>query len=507
MVLTGGETDEHTLKTQFDIQTMKRRSVHGAVATFASQGIRFVLQFGSQVVLARLLLPADFGLIAMVGPVLSFVQIFSELGLSQAAIQKPDITQGELSALFWINAAISVVMASLMIAVSPLVAIFYGQPHLLQICMSVSCLLVVSGLSAQHIALITRQMQFTALATIDVSCAAFAAAAGIGAALLGMGYWSLVLMQAVNAITISILAWFLSGWRPSRPRRETGVGAILRFGGHLTGYNVISFMGTNCDSILIGKIAGSVGLGLYDRAFKLVAAPIWQISLPMARVAVSLLSRLQLSPERYRSAFLRMLQILLLLTMPAVAWVAITADTLVPLLFGPTWAAAAPIVSALAIATGFAPLSISSYWLFVSQNRAAEQLRYIGIKTAIAFAALLAGLPWGALGVARSYAVFGLLVHGSLLWGATKRGPVTRKAVWHASYPVIIAAGAAATMLLMCEQRIGAVGLPAFYRLAVEAVLSYLACCLALLCLPGGFRVLSEIWQLRAMFKRVSNEA
>ena len=315
-------------------------------------------------------------------------------------------------------------------------------------------------------------------------------------------------MQAVNSLTILVLAWSLSSWRPSRPRREAGVGAMLRFGGHLTGYNLINFVGINCDSILIGKLGGSVALGLYDRAFKLVAAPIWQISLPVARVAISLLSRLHVTPDRYRAAFLQMLQILLLATVPAVMCVAVAADSLVPLLLGPAWTAAAPIVSALAIATAFAPLSISSYWLFVSQGRTAEQLFYVGIKTAIAFTALLVGLYWGALGVARSYAVFGILVHGSLLWGATRSGPVSRGDVLRACYPIVLAALVTAMALAACERSFGdAAEMPGVLRLLLEAGLSYAVFGLALPCTPHGMRIVAGIWRLRSMFVRFPGPA
>ncbi len=486
-----------------DLHTLKQRSVHGAVATFAAQGLRFLLQFGSQIMLARLLAPADFGLIAMVAPVLAFVQIFNELGLSQATIQRKEITQGELTALFWINTLISLVMALVMAAISPLVARFYGEPRLTVICMCAASLLVISGLSAQQIALMNRRMHFTTLAKIDVACAAFAAAAGLCAALAGLGYWSLVLMQAVNSGTILILSWVLSGWRPSLPRREAGVGAMLRFGGHLTGYNLINFAGTNCDSVLIGKLGGSIALGLYDRAYRLVAAPIWQITLPVERIATSLLSRLHMWPDRYRSAFLQMLQILALITVPAMVFVAVAAGTLVPLLFGAAWVEAAPIVSALAISAAFVPLSIGSYWLFVSQNRAGEQLACVGIKTAIAFAALLAGLHWGALGVARSYAIFALLVHGSMLWGATRRGPVSREDIIRACYPVVMAAGIAALVLMEFERHVAAHALPALLRLLVEATLSYTVCGMGLLCSRDGLHIVTGIWRLRTVFARI----
>ena len=385
---------------------------------------------------------------------------------------------------------------------APLVAAFYNEPRLAGICVAIASLLVVTGLARQQIALMNRRMRFTSLATIDVLCAVFSFGAGIAAAMAGFGYWSLVIMQAVNAVTILIMAWSLSGWLPSRPRRQAGMGAMLRFGGHVAGYNLINFAGNSLDSILIGKLGGIVALGLYDRAFRLVAAPMWQISLPVDRVASSLLSRLQHSPDRYRSAFLQMLQLLLLVATPAVVCVAVAADTLVPLLLGSAWVAAAPIVSALAISTAFAPLAISSYWLFVSQARGAEQLRFIAIKTAIILMALLAGIPWGALGVARSYALFAVLVNGLLLWAATRKGPVNQRSALRAVYPIVLAALASAIALIFAQRALVEAGMNPALRLLAEGALSYAMFAAILVCWPDGMRILRGVWQVRSLFAR-----
>ncbi len=482
------ETDGHVLG---------QRSVRGGLATFAAQELRIVLQFGSQIVLARLLLPADFSLLAMVAPLLTLVQIFNELGLSQATIQRAEISHGELSQLFWVNLAASLALACAMALAAPLVVWFYGEPRLGMICVCLAALLVLSGLGAQQIALMNRRMRFTALATIDIACAAASVLVGIAAALLGMGYWSLVLMQAANSATILVMCWMMSDWRPGWPRHAAGLGGLLRFGGHVTGANLITFLGANLDLVLIGRLSGSVALGLYDRAFRLVAAPIWQISLPVARVAVSLLSRLHGQEARYRHAWIRMLQLLLAMTTPAVIWTAMAAPVVVPLLLGPTWRPAAPIVSALALATAFAPLSISAGWLFVSQGRTGEQLRFVSLKAALAILSLLAGLPWGALGVARAAAVAALLVHGSQLWGAGLRGPVTHGTILRGCAPVALGALACGAGLALF-QRVAVPGnWPAPLWLLAGVVASYASFGAGVVALGEGRHLLGDIRRLR----------
>lgn len=487
--------------TEPDAATLKRRSVRGAAATMVSQSIRFLLQFGPQIVLARLLLPGDVGLVALVGPLLGFVAIFTELGLTQATVQRAHVTQAELSALFWISTLLGTVLAGLMCAAAPFAATFYHEPRLTPIAMSLAGLLVLAGMAAQPLAVMTRDMRFVPLAAIDIGCALASAVTGIGAALYGLGYWSLVLMQAANGIAILVLAWVLSGWRPSFPRWTPGVLALLRFGGHMTAFNLVTFLGANLDSILIGRISGNVALGLYDRSYKLVAAPIWTISIPVARVAVSLLSRVQATPSRYRHAYLQLLQALLLVTLPAVAFTAVAADTLVPFLLGPAWTEAAPTVAWLAVATGFAPLSISSSWLFTSQGRGREQTIYAGLRTALSIAALLCGLPFGVTGVAQSYALFGLVVHGLPLWGAARRGPVSPADVVQACVPLAVAALAAGAAVDVTKQLLHASGIPAWGLLGLGGAVSYAAFGAALMTMPGGARLLRGAWALRSSMR------
>ena len=484
-----------------DPGALRRSSVRGAAATFAGQILRVVLQFGAQVLLARMLLPAQFGLVAMIGPVLTFVALLTDLGLTQVTVQRPSISQAELSALFWVNAGIGLACAAAVALMAPLIAAFYGEPSLAPIVACLAALLLVPGLSAQHVALMNRRMQFGRLAAMDVSCTALAAAAGLLAARAGCGAWSLVIMQAANALTILAVSWAMSGWLPSWPRWEPGgapgVLRLLRVGGHLTGFNLISFLGANLDSVLLGRFAGPVPLGLYDRAFKLVAAPVWTLSFPIDRVAVALLSRLHGDEQRYRRAYLEMVQALLFATLPALAVAVSTAHIVVPLLLGPAWQAASPVVAWLAAATAFAPLSISAYWLFVSQGRTGEQVRYAAAGTVLSVAASLAGLPWGAVGVAMAHGASAFLVLGLPLWGATRQGPVGRGDVARCCLPLLLAGVVAAAAVHLAEPRLAQAGVGAVQRLACDGLLSYTAFAAARLCLPGGRGLLLGLWDLR----------
>jgi PST family polysaccharide transporter len=479
---------------------LKRRSVHGAAATVVAQGIRFVLQFGSQVALARLLVPADFGLVAMVTPVVGFLQIFGDMGLLLATVQKATISQRELSGLFWVNLAVSAALALLVVACSPGVAWFYGEPRAEGVTACLGALLLLGGLSAQPMALMNRTLRFVPLAAIDIAGAVSAAAVGIAAATSGLGYWSLVVMQAANALTVLVLAWVVAGWRPSRPRRVAGIVSLLRFGGHVTAFNVVNYFSYNLDNVLIGATWGEAPLGLYNRGFRLMLVPIMQVVLPFARVAVPLLSRLHDSPEKYRAAYAKMLRAALLATTPGIAFAIVMAHALIVTVLGQRWEAAAPIFAWLGVCALAAPINLSASWLFVSQNRPRQQLGWSCVGTAIMVVAFLVGLPWGVVGVAMATACFVWLLQAPLLWwGVTREGPVRIEDLGRAFYPAFLAGAVSFATLWLAKPALlgmGAVGLP------LALAISYVVHVVTLACLPEGNRTLRELWDLRSMFGR-----
>jgi len=224
--------------------------------------------------MAHLISPSAFGLVAMIAPVLRFVQLFNTMGLLEAVIQRQSITHRELSSLFWVNLTGSVLLALVFAALAPLAAWLYGEPRLPEVMLTMCIILVVGGLSAQPMALLNRKMRFLPLTLIDIISTLSAAVVGIGMATLGFGYWALVGMQLANSITLCILAWFFARWRPSWPHWEPGIVPLLGFGGHITAFGVLGFFSESFDRVLLGVATGSLALGLYDRSATLVLMPL-----------------------------------------------------------------------------------------------------------------------------------------------------------------------------------------------------------------------------------------
>ena len=492
--------DEPTRNSGQPRRDLGRRSVQGVALSLAAQGVRFVLQFLSQILLARLLVPADFGLVAMAIPVLTLAQTIGELGLAQAVIQRPTLTNAEMSLLFWLSILINAGLAALMLMTAPAVALFYGEPRLTAVLAVFAGMLVLNGIAAQHMALMARQMQFAQMAIVDVACLLAAVAAGIGSALLGLGYWSLVVMQVGNIAVIALLASRLSGWRPSLPARASGVRAMLAFGAHLTGYNLVTYAGSNLDNVLIGAVSGSVSLGFYDRSMKLIVTPLWQLSMPLARVATGLLSRLQEAPADYRRAYLAMLRGLLVATAPGFACGAMMAGTLVPAVLGPQWVDAAPVVAWLCASAILVPFGVSAFWLFVSQARVRAQLRWACVRTGLSLTALVIGLHWGVVGVAAAYAVASPLVQGSMVWGATRQGAVHLRDVAIGTYPILLCTAIGAGV---AHWSAGWLSLPnPFVELLAGLATIYIASVASLLCFPAGVALIRDVATARHAFRR-----
>ena len=420
------------------------RAIRGGAFTIGSQGSQFIIGLLATMVMARLLTPRDYGLIGMVTVVTGFLTIFKDIGLSRATIQRNVLTHDEASSLFWINGGVGVCIAFLTAAIAPALARFYHEPRLTDITIALACGFLVSGFSVQHQALLRRRMRFGILAASDVFSSTLAGVVGITMAFEHMSYWAIVGNQLTYTVSGAALAWTVCRWRPSLPKRSTRLRELLTFGGNVTGFTVLNYFSRNTDDLLIGRFWGSHELGLYAKAYQLLLFPLRQINLPIGGVAIPTLSRLVDEPERYRAAFARTLDKIVLVTMPLVMFLMVTADWLIAVVLGPQWVGAAKIFMWLGIAGFVQPIGYTTGWLFTSQDRTGEMFRWGVVSSAIAVMSIAAGVHWGALGVAKSYALTSALVTTPLnLWAVGRRGPIRTRDFYRISAPIAISAMAA----------------------------------------------------------------
>jgi O-antigen/teichoic acid export membrane protein len=231
---------------------LKGRSLRGGLLTGSSQGAQFLLQSISTVVLARMLTPADYGLVAMVVAITGIGQAFADLGLSEATIQRSEINHDQISALFWINVGIGLALMLVTMGLAPVFAWFYREPRLKDIALVVSLTFLIGGLRVQHTALLKRQMRFVSLAIRDVASWLVGVPVAIIMAWRGAGYWAIVALPLTFNFTQMTLSWLMVRWIPGLPRRGAKVGSLVTFGGKVAASYLINCVNRSSDAILIG---------------------------------------------------------------------------------------------------------------------------------------------------------------------------------------------------------------------------------------------------------------
>lgn len=436
------------------------RSARGVLWTISGQWGSQVVRLATTVVLARLLTPDDYGLMAMVWAITGFVSTVGSLGLSEAVVQRKDLTHAQTSALFWLNVSLGLVLTLLVAAGAPLVAAFYGRPALVEITWALSVTFFLGGLMVQHQALMLRRLDFRAVAVRSFISTVVTTVVSIAVALTGAGYWALVAGQLAGSSSSLLMAWRAVAWRPSRPRRAAGVGELVSFGGGISTFRILDYAARNVDNILIGRFLGAAQLGLYTRAYGLLTLPLTQIHNPVANVVRPTMAALWGEPERYRRFYLTALQGLCYLVMPLVVLLAVLATPVVEVMLGDQWLESAEVFRWLAVAGLLQTVGYTNGWLYATSGRAWAMARWALISRPVIILAFVVGLPWGITGVAIAYAAAQLVLTPIGIARAGRGTPVSlRDVLGVCGRPAVVAGltGATAGLLVLAVGDQGAV--------------------------------------------------
>jgi O-antigen/teichoic acid export membrane protein len=421
---------EH-FKTDHLLPNLKGHTISSGAVTVSAQGAKFFLNLVSTVILARLLSPRDFGLVAMVTTVTGFLRVFKDAGLSIATVQREKITHAQVSNLFWINIAVSAVSTLVVAASAPIIARFYHNPNLISITLLLSTTFLISGTTVQHQALLKRQMRFKALALIEVGSMVIGVLVGATMALRGYRYWALVGSSLSTEIASLMLTWSVSRWRPQLPARRSGIAPLLSFGVHRTASELILSLARGSDNLLIGRFYGPAAVGLYSRASALLLRPLELFLSPINAVFIPALSRLQSQPDRYRSTFLRLYEAFALTAFFLTGLLLALAHPLTLVLLGPKWERAAVIFGGFTVAALSIPLTNATTWLLTSQGRGRDILIAQSINSCALVVSFVVGLPYGPVGVAIAFSSSSLVVRLPLWYFIVgRRGPVRTADLW-----------------------------------------------------------------------------
>ena len=386
---------------------LKQKSIRSGLITFASQPLKLILGIGSTAILARLLTPGDFGLLAMVTPLFLLVDSLSNFGLETAVVQKERLDLQQASAIFWRSLKINSILIGTTVLLAPVVAWFYDEEKLTGMVLGLAVGAFSVCLAFQHKALLKRQMRFGVITIIELISLIFSAIVAVAAAKIGWGYWALVLQLSVMQVVQSIAQWWVCDWRPSKyvkdAQMDAELGSTMSYGKHLTGFRFLTRIGMHLDRILIGYVSGANAVGLYSVAYKWAYFPFEQVYFPMFDVAVSSLSRVQHDSDLYRSYSRRGLMPIFAFCMPALAFSFVEARSIILLLLGEQWSEAVPLFRLLAVAVYVVSMYRVTKWLYVSAGQTQRQFRWALIHTPVMIAAVVIGAQWGALGVAIGY--------------------------------------------------------------------------------------------------------
>ncbi|WP_394554210.1 lipopolysaccharide biosynthesis protein [Agromyces sp. MMS24-JH15] len=392
----------------------------GAAITLGAQVLRVLVQLAGIVVLARLLTPADYGVLAMVLAIIGVGEVFRDFGLSSAAIQARTVSRAQRTNLFWINTGIGAVLALAVCLASGPIAGFYGDPALQPVAMALSVTFLLNGISTQFRADLNRDLRFGRLSGTEIAGQVAGLVVGIWGATAGLGTWALVAQQlaAATATLIGVVA--VGGWWPGLPRRGVPMGGFLRFGANLVGSQLVTYASRNVDSVIIGATVGASALGLYNRAFQLMLMPLNQINAPSTRVALPVLAKLQDDRRRF-AEFIGLGQAFMLNLVGAVlSFACAQAGAVILLALGEQWGGAVPIFQVLALAGFFTAASYAAYWVFLAKGLTAQHLWFSLATRPIMIVVVLLGSTWGVLGVAWAFAASTVVLWPAALWWVSR---------------------------------------------------------------------------------------
>ncbi|GAA1855354.1 lipopolysaccharide biosynthesis protein [Microlunatus capsulatus] len=400
-----------------------RTAARGALITVGAQGVKIVLQVVGVVVLARLLTPGDYGLVAMVTAIIGVAEIFRDFGLSSAAVQAKTLSKAQRDNLFWINTGAGLFFTVLVFFTAPLIARIYGHEELVGLTHVLALVFVLNGMGTQYRADLNRRLQFTKLATVEIAAPAISLVVAIVAALEGAGYWALAVQQITMAVVLLVGNAASARWIPRLPRRAP-MRDLFTFGWQLAGSLFVGYLGNNIDSLTIGTRFGSEALGLYNRAFQLLMTPLGQLRAPSTKVALPVLSRLREDREA-SNAYLQRGQAALGLTLVVGLGVIIgAAEPVTSIFLGRQWLSVEPILRLLAVAGVFQSLAYVGLWIYLSHGLTKELLQYTMITVTIKVACILVGSLWGVTGVAWGYAIAPALAWPLSFWWLSRKAPV-----------------------------------------------------------------------------------
>jgi O-antigen/teichoic acid export membrane protein len=399
--------------TREDIRPLVARGLGWKVASTVS---RWLTKSVVAIVLARLLAPSGYGVAAMVIVFSALVAVFADLGFGAALVQRLSLSERDRSTVFWFSCAAGLVFTGIGIAVSPLVARFYGEPPVGPLFAVLSLSFFVTSVASVQSALLTREMNFRSLELRVIGATVVSGAVGITIAALGGGPWAIIGQQLAAAVVSTLLLWVVTPWRPRLLFSRASLRDLGGFSSNVFGTRLLFYLNRNADNLLIGRFLGTAPLGAYTVSYNVMLAPFSEIASPIQEVLFPAFSRMQHDRDRMGAAWIRVNRLVGMVSIPSLLGLIVVAPEFVQIVLGSRWQAATPVIQILCWVGILQSLQRLNSSILQACDRTGELFRYSIYVLVASLAAFVGGLHWGIVGVATGYAISSTLAEPYYTW-------------------------------------------------------------------------------------------
>lgn len=372
-----------------------------AIEKFALQGGQFVIG----IVLARLLMPKDFGLIGMLSVFIAIAQSFIDSGMGTGLIQKRDRTDVDFSTVFVFNFAVSVLFYIILYFSAPLIAGFYNTPKLIPLTRILTLNIVINSLAIVQRSRLTINLDFKKIAKVNVASVIAGGVIGIIFAFVGFGVWALVIKTIAISIVSVIMFWYLSYWRPSISFSKQSFQQLFGFGSKLLIAGIYAKIFQNLYNIVIGKYHSASDLGFYTQAKRLVDLTSGTVTEIMHKVTFPILASLNDNQTRMISVYGRIIRMTSFFIFPLMTLLSLLADPIIRVLLNDNWLPVIPLMQLLCFARIFYPISAVNMNILNANGRSDLFLKVDLAKAPITLIALLITVPLGVKAMVMGFVV------------------------------------------------------------------------------------------------------
>lgn len=393
-----------------DSRIHKKKTLRGLKWSLFNQIIQVIIQLISSIVLARLLLPEDYGLFAMVNVIAGFAMIFTNFGLGSAIIQSKKIINKQLSTVFWVNILIGSLFTLIFYLSSSQIANFYGDERLVGVTQLLGCSFLISSIGIVHSSLLSKRMDFKIFFFISLLSSLSSLVIAISMASNEYGVYALVTQVLLAQLITVILVFFNEKWKPSLVFDLKSIADLIEFSKYFFATNVVRYWTRNIDNLLIGKFLGSSSLGIYSKSYSILMLPLSNISNVISRVIFPSFSMIQNDVNKVKSVYLNITKAIAILTFPLMTGLCVTAEVFVPVVFGQNWKEMIFVVQVLSLIAIPQSIGTLNGNLYLFAGRTKLQFRVSSIMHLIVITFIVFGLSFGLNGLVVSYAVGSIVI-------------------------------------------------------------------------------------------------